>query len=156
MRDFTGKSRACLPLKKKKLGVSFFECIASHLLLLLLLPADFPPRRFSCSSRNGRRRWFFGWSGGREGEESKKGFLLPPFPRLRMVDHANLNQTPLLPLSSSSSSGAKFMKDEEEEKREKQLEEDERAKKSPWTRPISHRKWEWTQSKLTHEHCLRI
>ncbi len=97
-----------------------------------------------------------GQEGGREGEESKKGFLLPPFPRLRMVDHANLNQTPLLPLSSSSS-GAKFMKDEEEEKREKQLEEDERAKKkSPWTRPISHRKWEWTQSKLTHEHCLRI
>ncbi len=46
-----------------------------------------------------------------------------------MVDHANLNQTPLLPLSSSSSSGAKFMKDEEEEKREKQLEEDERAKR---------------------------
>ncbi len=69
-----------------------------------------------------------GQEGGREGEESKKGFLLPPFPRLRMVDHANLNQTPLLPLSSSSSSGAKFMKDEEE-KREKQLEEDERAKK---------------------------
>ena len=68
---------------------------------------------------------------GQERGESKKGFLLPPFPRLRMVDHANLNQTPLLPLSSSSSSssGAKFMKDEEEEKREKQLEEDERAKK---------------------------